>query len=157
VADRFSRHATDPGLAPPAQLRYRPRSRADSIEQFESELEAALALDLARGFTTHGPHRDELLFEAAGRDLRRFGSQGQQRLALLALLLAERDALAETRGSPPILLLDDVLSELDPERRRRLLELIRDKGQALITTADPAVAAGERAAMLRVHAGMVDG
>jgi DNA replication and repair protein RecF len=157
VAEGFSRHATDLGLTSPASLRYRPRSRAASVEQFESELEAALEHDLVRGFTTHGPHRDELLFEAAGKDLRRFGSQGQQRLALLALLLAERDALAETRGSPPILLLDDVLSELDPDRRERLLELVRDEGQTLITTADPAAAAGDRAMTLRVRAGDVDG
>jgi DNA replication and repair protein RecF len=157
VADGFCRHAADLGLAPPLELRYRPRSRAASVEQFESELEAALAHDLARGFTTHGPHRDELLFGAAGKDLRRFGSQGQQRLALLALLLAERDALAQARGGLPILLLDDVLSELDPERRERLLELVREEGQTLITTADPAAVGDDRATTLEVRAGVVDG
>jgi DNA replication and repair protein RecF len=156
VAEGFSRHAAALGLAEPARLRYRPRSRATSVEQFESELEATLAHDLARGFTTHGPHRDELLFEAGDRDLRRFGSQGQQRLALLALLLSERDALADVRGSPPLLLLDDVLSELDPERRRRLLDLVRDVGQTLITTADPGVAAGDSATTLHVSGGTVD-
>jgi len=157
VAEGFSRHAADLGLASPAHVRYRPRSRATSVEQFESELAAALTHDLVRGFTTHGPHRDELLFEAGGKDLRRFGSQGQQRLALLALLLAERDALAEAHGGPPILLLDDVLSELDPERRERLLEAVGDEGQALITTADPAAVSGDRAATVHVRAGAIDG
>jgi DNA replication and repair protein RecF len=156
VAERFSRHASDLGLPTPASLRYRPRSQAVTIEEFESELVAALESDLARGFTTQGPHRDELLFESAGRDLRRFGSQGQQRVALLALLLAERDALAEARASTPVLLLDDVLSELDRERRARLLELVRDEGQTLITTADPAAVGADWSARLPVEAGRID-
>jgi DNA replication and repair protein RecF len=150
VAEGFSRHAGDLGLPSPVALRYRPRSRASTVEDFESELDAALDNDLARGFTTHGPHRDELSFEAGGRDLRRYGSQGQQRLALLALLLAERDALAEARGKIPVLLLDDVLSELDRERRERLLELVADVGQTLITTADPAAISDERTTSLPV-------
>jgi DNA replication and repair protein RecF len=157
VCGGFSRHASALGLPAATSIRYRPRSRADSVEQFEAELGAALENDLSRGFTTHGPHRDELLFESDGKDLRRFGSQGQQRLALLALLLAERDALAEARASIPILLLDDVLSELDPERRGRLLELVSDEGQTLITTADPAAVVDVRATTLRVQAGEIDG
>ena len=72
------------------------------------------------------------------RPLRRFGSQGQQRLALLALLLSERDVLAKARTGTPLLLLDDVLSELDDLRRDRLLDLLERGGQTLITTADPA-------------------
>jgi DNA replication and repair protein RecF len=157
VAEGFSRHATDLGLPSPARLCYRPRSRAASVEEFEAELDAALDNDLARGFTTHGPHRDELSLASGGKDLRRFGSQGQQRLALLALLLAERDALAEARGKVPILLLDDVFSELDRERRLRLLEQVADDGQTLITTADPAGIVDERATRLQVREGEVDG
>jgi DNA replication and repair protein RecF len=73
----------------------------------------------------------------AGRDLRAYGSQGQQRLALLALLLAERDAIASTRATPPVMLLDDVMSELDRDRRRELVDLLRaGAGQAVITTTD---------------------
>jgi DNA replication and repair protein RecF len=73
---------------------------------------------------------------AAERDLRRYGSQGQQRLALLALLLAERDVLRDARDTSPVMLLDDVLSELDPSRRANLLDTLSDRGQALLSTAD---------------------
>ena len=72
-----------------------------------------------------GPHRDDLASRLGGRELRAYGSQGQQRLALLALLLAEREAIAEQRGAPPLMLLDDVMSELDGIRRRALVELLR--------------------------------
>jgi DNA replication and repair protein RecF len=96
--------------------------------------------DVERGFTTHGPHRDDFVLERDTRDLRRYGSQGQQRLGLLALLLAERDILADTTGEPPILLLDDVLSELDGERRKLLLASVEGQGQTLVTTADPSAA-----------------
>src|SRR5207302_8178026 len=92
--------------------------------------------DLARGFTGHGPHRDDVLLARDGRELRAYGSQGEQRLALLALLLAEREALAALRPAPPVLLLDDVMSELDRERRTRLVALLRAGGQAIVTTTD---------------------
>jgi DNA replication and repair protein RecF len=70
--------------------------------------------------------------------VRRFGSQGEQRTALLALLFAEREALLEARRSPPLMLLDDVMSELDPDRRLLLVELLDRGGQALITATEPA-------------------
>jgi DNA replication and repair protein RecF len=138
-------------------MSYRPRSQADDEEAFEAELRSFVDRDLQRGFTTHGPHRDDFRLEAAGLDLRRFGSQGQQRLALLALLLAEREALAEKRAEPPVMLLDDVLSELDLERRRLLLEALRAGGQALMTTADPdaAWAAGGEVTSVRVSEGAI--
>jgi DNA replication and repair protein RecF len=78
-----------------------------------------------------------LALTRAGRDLRAYGSQGQQRLAVLALLLAEREAIAGLRPSPPLMLLDDVMSELDPDRRASLLEVLGGAGQSVITTADP--------------------
>ena len=157
LAPRFRERASELGIEGDARLSYRPRSKAGSPEELERELVAATETDLGRGFTTHGPHRDDFRLDADGRDLRRFGSQGQQRLALLALLLAERDALAETRRELPILLLDDVLSELDLERRRRLLASVADAGQALMTTADfDAVAAtGEGLDAIRVEGGAV--
>jgi DNA replication and repair protein RecF len=137
-------------------LHYRPRIEAREQKQFEHELESALDQDLARGFTTRGPHRDDLLLERAGRELRRYGSQGQQRLGLLALILAERDALAAARGRTPVLLLDDVLSELDSEHRELLLELVGREGQTLVTTADlPAASSSPGAVSLRVAAGAV--
>jgi DNA replication and repair protein RecF len=99
-----------------------------------AELEQRLEQDLARGSTGAGPHLHDIALTATGRDLRSFGSQGEQRLAVLALLLAEAALLAQ-RGEPaPLLLLDDVLSELDPERRGILSErLRRTGGQALLT------------------------
>ena len=92
--------------------------------------------DIERGFTGHGPHRDELAFRREGRELRSYGSRGQQRLGLLALLLAEREELAAERGAAPLLLLDDVMSELDASRRERLTALLRRGGQAVITATE---------------------
>ena len=86
-----------------------------------------------------------------GRELRAYGSQGQQRLALLALLLAEREAIASTRDAVPVMLLDDVMSELDQERRGRLVELLRAVGQSVVTTTDlEHVPGGEQAGVRRL-------
>jgi DNA replication and repair protein RecF len=137
LAPRFTELAGELGLAGTASLSYRPRSAATAVEELEHELHENLPADLQRGFTTHGPHRDDFSLELEQRPLRRFGSQGQQRLALLALLLAERYVLAASHGGTPVLLLDDVLSELDADRRERLLGLLGEGGQALLTTADP--------------------
>ena len=79
------------------RLEYRPRSQATDVEEFVAELDARSPSDLERGFTTHGPHRDDLAILRDGRELRSYGSQGEQRLALLALLLAERAVLARER------------------------------------------------------------
>ncbi|MFM9413995.1 DNA replication/repair protein RecF [Peptococcus simiae] len=83
--------------------------------------------DIRAGSTSIGPHRDDLVFYASQEDLRTFGSQGQQRTAILALKLAEVDVIRQRCGSQPILLLDDVLSELDPIRQRLLLEAVVDQ------------------------------
>ncbi len=87
---------------------------------------------------------------SADRDLRTFGSQGEQRLAVLALLLGEAELLEERRGTRPLLLLDDVLSELDPERRRILADRVRVSGQALVTSASRNALPGEPAQTLEV-------
>ena len=136
IADRFAQTAQELGLGSDPTLQYRPRSRARSAEELAAELAERVDGDLERGFTGHGPHRDDLLLSHQGRDLRPYGSQGQQRLALLALLLAERQAIAAHRDAPPLMLLDDVMSELDPHRRSALTTLLRDGGQAVITTTD---------------------
>ena len=86
------------------------------------------------GATLVGPHRDDVLFELAGRDLATFASRGQQRTAILALKLAELDLLSAHNGRPPLLLLDDVFSELDPERRGHLVRRIGALPQAFVTT-----------------------
>jgi DNA replication and repair protein RecF len=135
IGPAFADRAAELGLPEAAKLRYAPRSKADDADGLRAELAERRGSDLDRGFTTHGPHRDDLALMHGGRALRSLGSQGQQRLGLLALLFAERDALAE-RGTPPLMLLDDVMSELDATRRERLAELVRSGGQALITTTD---------------------
>ncbi len=137
IAAPFGRLAAALGLEREAAVAYRPRSQASTPEELTGELAERLELDLERGFTGHGPHRDDLATEHDGHDLRAYGSQGQQRLALLALLLAEREAIAAHRPSPPVMLLDDVMSELDRDRRQALVELLRSTpGQSVITTTD---------------------
>ena len=89
------------------------------------------------GTTLIGPHRDDLVFRLDERDLATFSSRGQQRTAILALKLAELDLLTELDARPPLLLLDDVFSELDPARRGHLVRRIAELPQALVTTTDP--------------------
>src|SRR4029077_4672148 len=113
LRDRFAEHARGLGLEGDVDLRYRPRSSATEAAELAAALPDRGPADLERGFTGHGPHRDDLAFKRDGRDLRTYGSRGQQRLGLLALLLAEREELAAERRSAPLLLLDDVMSELD--------------------------------------------
>jgi DNA replication and repair protein RecF len=135
VQPGFAERAGDLGLPEPCELRYVPRSKADDAEGLATELRERRQSDIERGFTQHGPHRDDLALIHGGRPLRTLGSQGQQRAGLLALLFAERDALLE-RERPSLMLLDDVMSELDSTRRARLAELVRAGGQAVITTTD---------------------
>jgi DNA replication and repair protein RecF len=137
IALLFARCCGELGLDGEPELAYRPRSRATDVASLAAELAERADSDLERGFTGHGPHRDDLRVARESRELRAYGSQGQQRLGLLALLLAEREALAERRQSPPLMLLDDVMSELDQNRRRSLVELLRSAGgQAIITATD---------------------
>jgi DNA replication and repair protein RecF len=84
-----------------------------------------------------GPHRDDFGFISDGRELTAFASRGQQRTAILALKLAQLDLLTEFDGRPPLLLLDDVFSELDPERRAHLVRRIGSLPQAIVTTTTP--------------------
>jgi DNA replication and repair protein RecF len=132
----FLEHAAGLGLSGAPEVEYRPRSKATTAEELTAELAQRLASDLERGFTEHGPHRDELVLRREGRELRAYGSRGQQRIGLLALLLAERETLADSRGASPLMLLDDAMSELDGSRRSRLVELLRAGGQSVITTTD---------------------
>ena len=137
IADGFSRIAREVGVDGNPALAYRPRSRASTVEELVAELRDRRASDVERGFSAHGPHRDELSTVRENREVRTYGSQGQQRLVLLALLLAEREALTVSRRRPPLLLLDDVMSELDRTRRQSLVDLLRaTPGQSVITTTD---------------------
>jgi DNA replication and repair protein RecF len=138
-------------------IEYRPRSQAASAEELADELRARRAGDLARGFSGHGPHLDEIELSLGARAVRRYASQGEQRTALLALLLAERALLLEARGIPALMLLDDVMSELDPDRRDRLAErLTAAGGQALVTATEAGhLPAGIECAELALEGGRV--
>ncbi len=138
LAPEFESAAADLGLRGEARLRYAPRSKATDAAALVAELAERRAADLAHGYTGHGPHLDDVGLDLDGRALRWYGSQGEQRTALLALLFAERRALLEARRSPPLMLLDDVMSELDPDRRDLLASrLAEGDGQTVITTTEP--------------------
>ncbi len=154
----FAARATQLGLSGEPALRYRPRSHAQDVGQFIAELQERVEGEIERGFGVHGPHRDELPFLRDGRELRSYGSQGELRLALLALLLAERDVLARERRRIPLLLLDDVMSELDSERRELLAAELTATGQSVIATTDLAHVPGASSAQvtrLRVAPGAI--
>jgi DNA replication and repair protein RecF len=114
--------------------------------------------EFARGITLTGPHRDEFRFSANGMDLGEFGSRGQQRTAVLALKLAQVDWMRERLNEEPVLMLDEVLAELDPHRRRCLLTRIGRSHQTIITTTDINrfdAAFTQDATVLSVRAGVV--
>lgn len=104
------------------------------------ELKKRHSLDLVRGYTSVGPHRDDLDILHEGRSLRAFGSQGQQRTAALSLKLSELEFIRRIRGEYPVLLLDDVLSELDAHRREKLLHFINGTVQTFLTVNDRSLA-----------------
>ncbi len=119
-------------------------------------IERARPDDLRRGMTTVGPHRDDLAITLAGRDARAYASQGQQRTAVVAIKLAEAEVVARRAGEAPVLLLDDVLSELDAARRQKLLQHLGEGAQVVVTSveADPfPPAVIDRSRVLRIVAG----
>ncbi|HEY6779451.1 MAG TPA: DNA replication and repair protein RecF [Thermoleophilaceae bacterium] len=153
LAGPFAVLAARLGLPGRADVRYRPRSPATDAAGLVTELGERRAADLERGFTAHGPHRDELQLLLDGVALRAYGSQGQQRAALLALLFAERELLEQRRARLPLMLLDDVMSELDAERRALLAELLRSGGQAVVTATDTDHVPGDPDALISVSGG----
>jgi DNA replication and repair protein RecF len=102
---------------------------------YEKRLAQSFQGDVQRGVTQVGPHRDDVSFTIGDRLLARFGSRGQQRLAVVALKLAEIDYLREATGAFPVFMLDDVLSELDPSHRQTLLRTVFENGAQMIVTA----------------------
>jgi DNA replication and repair protein RecF len=118
-------------------------------------LAARLDRDLDRGSTGLGPHLDDVALVSGPRDLRSFGSQGEQRLTILALLLAEAELIVDRRGLSPLLLLDDVLSELDRSRRKILAARVAGRGQTLVTATEAGALPVEPAQLLKVSPGEV--
>ncbi|MGF1471676.1 MAG: DNA replication/repair protein RecF [Rubrobacteraceae bacterium] len=138
-----------------AALRY---SYSAPLESYSEALRAAHGADIERGTTSVGPHRDDFEVLLGGVDLTTFGSQGQQRLATLALKFAARDYVRWATGDDPILLFDDVMSELDERRREYLAEYFLESTQALISTTNleyfrPEVL--DRAHIIRISGGEV--
>jgi DNA replication and repair protein RecF len=148
LAPGFAELAEELGL-PAARMTY--EGEPPSVRALEERLDR----DLERGATGLGPHRDDIVLTSGTRDLRNFGSQGEQRLTVLALLLAEAELIAERRGFAPLLLLDDVLSELDPNRRRVLAERVQRTGQTLVTATQASSLPVEPAQLLEVTPGLV--
>jgi DNA replication and repair protein RecF len=153
LAGTFSELAAALGL-PDAEVSYRPRAPEGRVE-LVTELARRRAEDLGRAYTSYGPQLDEVELRLGGRAVRRFGSQGQQRLALLALLFAERAALIEGGRPAPLMLLDDVMSELDPAHRELLLVLLESAGQAVITATEPVHLPGGGSRQIEVQEGAV--
>lgn len=139
--------------ATPIELRYEPEWRRSGLM---AALRDARSLDLRRGVSTVGPHRDELEFSISGLPGRTHASQGEQRTLALALRLAAHRLVTERTGSAPVLVLDDVLSELDDGRAAALLEHL-PAGQVVITTASELPSAARADRVLRIHAGTVTG
>jgi DNA replication and repair protein RecF len=144
--------APDEAARGPLGLRYETNAPTMAGESPREALARRLAetadKEIWNGATLVGPHRDDIVFELGGRDLAAFASRGQQRTAILALKLAELDLLTELDGRPPLLLLDDVFSELDPDRRAHLVHRIAALPQAFVTTTTP----DDLDATLRAHA-----
>jgi DNA replication and repair protein RecF len=135
AADQFAGEFECLGEEGRATLEYRGHTDLADAGAWEAALAGALRDDRARGMTTVGPHRDDLVLEIEGRRLRDYGSTGQQRSAAVALKLIEIAALREACRSEPVLLLDDVFAELDRERQTRLaLRLLGSNERQIFVT-----------------------
>jgi DNA replication and repair protein RecF len=136
AAEQFAAELDCLGEPPGTRLRYQGGEGLSEREAWGPALAAALPRDQARGMTTIGPHRDDLMLEIGGRPLREFGSNGQQRGAAVALKLIELAGLRQARGTEPALLLDDVFAAFDRERQRRLARrLLETPGRQVFLTA----------------------
>jgi DNA replication and repair protein RecF len=108
----------------------------DVRETFLARLQNTHSEEINRGVTLTGPHRDDLHFLVDGIDMTLYGSRGQQRTAALSTKLAEIALMQQITGEVPVLLLDDVMSELDAQRRQQVIEIVDRAGQAFLTTTD---------------------
>jgi len=127
-----------------------PPNEIELMERYRRRLVEGRAEEQRRAMTIAGPHRDDLLFRVGGVDMRTYGSRGQQRSVILAVKLAEVELMHETTGETPLLLLDDVVSELDPERRRYLLQAVLEHRQQVLVTATDLIPVG-REFLSRAH------
>jgi DNA replication and repair protein RecF len=137
--------ANEDWTTPPQSL------RQTLFAAFSRSLGSHAGEELRRGITVVGPHRDDFCISAHGADLARYGSRGQQRLAVVAMKLAELDLLGDSLGEPPVLLLDDVLSELDMARREMIVAVLAArKAQVCVTATDESDLASSELAHLPI-------
>jgi DNA replication and repair protein RecF len=136
-SERYAELCQSLGEADAPRMRYHPHHHreSDSSEELERSLAVTIDRDLRRGMTTIGPHRDDMDLSLDEKELRTYGSAGQQRTAAVALRLLEAETLKGARGNAPVALYDDVFAELDAGRQARLLALIQETlpGQAIVT------------------------
>ena len=135
ISESTATIASELGLRGTLEVAHRPGCELSEAAFIERLLEDR-AGDIERGYTHHGPHRGDLLVRREGRDIKQHASQGEKRIALLSILLAEREAMGRARGKAPLLLLDDVMSELDSTRREMLVRRVSSAGQCLITATE---------------------
>jgi DNA replication and repair protein RecF len=124
---------------------------AEPKEAFRAVLERAREKDEALGYTTAGPHTDDLLVELGARDLRRFGSLGQQQLGAMFLKLSQADLVRTSMGSPPILLVDEMFAILDRRAAEEFLARVEGEGQIFLATAQEGWLGALRERSFHVH------
>ena len=135
------------------EIKYKPTFTTK--EEFKNKLDSSIDKEIEQGFTMYGPHRDDLEIITEGKDIKTYGSQGQHRSAVLALKLSLADMIYEDSGEYPILLLDDIMSELDSGRRAYLVNKIKDK-QVIITCTDAdEIGVGEGANLIHIENGKI--
>ena len=144
LAPRMSRLHAQMGGGELAEALYAPKDEANTYEELRDLLAAGRAQEIARGATSYGPHRDDLQMTVSHREARLFGSQGQQRTAVIALKLATLEVSRQELGIPPLLLLDDIFSDLDESRRALLVDVVLENAGQVVLTCTEASAAGPR-------------
>ncbi len=137
AADLFARELECIGEQAPVRLRYHGSAELAGADAWPAALDKVIARDRAKGMTTIGPHRDDLIIELNGHPLRSIGSTGQQRSAAVALKMVELVTLKAARGTEPALLLDDVFAELDRDRQRRLARRVLSDGARQVFVTAP--------------------
>ena len=130
---RFSKEIHQEISGEKFEIKY--KTAFETKDEFKEKLDNSIDKEIEQGFTLYGPHRDDFDIYTDGKDLKTYGSQGQHRSAVLALKLAQADMVYEDMGEYPVLLLDDIMSELDSERRAYLVGKIKNK-QVIITCTD---------------------
>ena len=135
------------------EIRYKPAFLTK--EEFKEKLDKSIDKEIEQGFTLYGPHRDDLDIYTENKDIKTYGSQGQHRSAVLALKLAQADIIYDDTGEYPILLLDDIMSELDSVRRTYLVSKIKDKQEIITCTDADEIGVDKNANLIHIENGRI--